>query len=242
MKVQAPRVLCAALATFAVAAGAQSPPPELALRWTVDRTLVTAPRGALTRSLALTLVTLSETGWTAPRMLEAATEAGRLLAPCDIALDRIEVLAYAGGPTPWRDLWTPASREFARFVAPARPAVFFVAGTWHRPAFDAEAFGRPNTATRPELVHTVWVTAAARDLPIVIAHELVHVLSGSGEHSGLPGNLMREDTAPGATALTPAQCADLRDHAVREGLLRAATDAARQAPGAVRTVRGTTSR
>jgi hypothetical protein len=214
MKLQAWAAVLAACC--ASAAAAQTPPLELASRWTVDRTLAGDP-GA--RRLSLALVTLAGTGWTESRMADAAVVAVHLLAPCGIALGRLEVLTYAGGAPAMRDLWTPASRELARAVAPLRPAVFFVAGTWHRPAFDAEAFGRANTATRPELVHTVWVTSAARDLPIVIAHELVHVLSGSGDHSDLPGNLMREDTAPGATALTAAQCERVRSEGEREGLL-----------------------
>jgi hypothetical protein len=205
----------------------------------VDRTLVAGRAGPAPLSLSLTLVTLRETGWTERRMIDAATASADLLAPCGIALSRVAVLTYAGGPAQLRDLWTPASRELARIVAPPRPAVFFVGGTWHRPAFDAEAFGRANTATRPEMTHTVWVTAAARDLAIVVAHELVHVLSGSGEHSDLPGNLMREDTAPGATALTEAQCAAVRDHGVREGLLRAADG---QAAAGTAAGRGTTNR
>jgi hypothetical protein len=214
MKLQA--WAAALLACCASAAAAQAPPLALASRWTVDRTLAGDP-AALRLSLAL--VTVADTGWTPSRMADAAVAAVRLLGPCGIALGRLEVLTYSGGAPAMRDLWTPASRELARAVAPMRPAVFFVAGTWHRPAFEAEAFGRPNTATRPELVHTVWVTAAARDLPIVIAHELVHVLSGSGEHSDLPVNLMREDTAPGATALAAAQCERVRSEGEREGLL-----------------------
>lgn len=214
MKLQAWTAL--ALACCAPVAAAQAPPLELASRWTVDRTLAGDPNA---RRLSLALVTLEGSGWTESRMADAAVAAVRLLEPCGIALGRLEVLGYAGGAAAMRDLWTPASRELARAVAPTRPAVFFVAGTRHRPAFEAEAFGRPNTATRPELVHTVWVTAAARDLPIVIAHELVHVLSGSGEHADLPGNLMREDTAPGATALSAAQCERVRSEGQREGLL-----------------------
>jgi hypothetical protein len=218
MKLQA--CLAVLLAITAGAVAAQAPPLELHSRWTIDRSLVDASARDAPLALALTLVTLRETGWTERRMADAAVNASALLVPCGIALQRIEVLTWAGGPPAMRDLWTPASRELARVVAPARPAVFFVVETRHRPAFEAEAFGRGNTGTRPELVHTVWITAAARDLPNVIAHELVHVLSGSGEHSTLPGNLMREDTAPGATRLTQRQCDSLRTHALREGLLQ----------------------
>lgn len=105
---------------------------------------------------------------------------------------------------------------------PARPAVFFVEGTRHRPAFEAEAFGPGNTTSRAELVNTVWITAEARDVPIVIAHELVHVLSGSGEHSDATDNLMHQETSPDATRLTRAQCERIVANGERAGLLKRA--------------------
>ena len=228
----------AALAALACAAHAQTsddPPFALVDRWTVDRSLVEGAARSGGAALALTVVTLRETGWTPQRMRDAVDGAVRILAQCGITAARIEILTYAGGPPAMRELWTPASRDFARRVAPVRPAVFFVAGTRHRPPYEAEAFGRGNTVTRPELVHTVWITAGARDLPIVVAHELAHVLAGSGEHSDLPRNLMREDTAPGATRLTAAQCARIREHGEREGLLAPRGD---QRP--VEAARGTT--
>jgi hypothetical protein len=105
-------------------------------------------------------------------------------------------------------------------VRPAKPAVFFVRDSWHVPVFDAEAFGSGNTATRPELAFTVWITAHIRDLPVALAHELAHVLMDSGEHSVDPGNLMRDETAPGNTFLTPAQCARMTETGERNGLLQ----------------------
>ena len=61
----------------------------------------------------------------------------------------------------------------------------------------------------------------ARDLPQVLAHELVHVLSDSGAHSEEPDNLMRADTSPRATGLTDAQCERLRTRGEANGLLQA---------------------
>ena len=60
----------------------------------------------------------------------------------------------------------------------------------------------------------------ARALGIVLAHELVHVLMDSGDHSDEAGNLMREDTAPGNTRLDDAQYSWLRATATANGLLR----------------------
>lgn len=119
---------------------------------------------------------------------------------------------------------TLVSRELARTLQPAKPAVYFVTDTRQQPAFDAEAIGRSNSRTRPELADSVWVTRATRDLGIALAHELVHVLSDSGGHVEEPGNLMQEDTAPGNTRLSSAQCAQLREVGARNGLLRAVAE------------------
>ena len=68
--------------------------------------------------------------------------------------------------------------------------------SWTLP-FDAEAIGRANAKNCPEMADTVWITATTRDLPVALAHELVHVLTDSGDHSNALDNLMRDDTAPG---------------------------------------------
>ncbi len=88
------------------------------------------------------------------------------------------------------------------------------------PAFDAEAIGRGNSRTRPELTDSVWVARGARDLGIVVAHELAHVLMDSGVHDNTPENLMAASTTPQNTQLTAAQCARLTATGQRHGLLR----------------------
>ena len=88
------------------------------------------------------------------------------------------------------------------------------------PAFDAEAIGRGNSRSRPELADTVWVARGARDLGIVVAHELAHVLMDSGEHDNTADNLMAESTTPQNTQLTAVQCQRLTASGRRNGLLR----------------------
>ena len=130
------------------------------------------------------------------------------------------VLAY------FEDSWTPetirsAVRKGAQILAQC--GVEIAKAELVRldaPAFEAEAVGRGNSATRPELKDTVWVARGARDLEIVLAHELVHVLMDSGDHSDEARNLMREDTAPGNTRLDDAQYSWLRATATANGLLR----------------------
>lgn len=174
--------------------------------------------------LHLTLAKLEDTGWDDDRILNAAREAGSILKQCGIALESAELVRIRA-PERYRDFFTPVSRELARAVPLPRPVIWFVRDTRQRPAFDAEAIGRGNSRTRPELADTVWVTRGTRDLGNAVAHELAHVLMDSGEHSDEPENLMREETAPSNTALSPLQCARLRDTAAANGLLQAPTRA-----------------
>lgn len=168
--------------------------------------------------MRLTLAIKSGTGWRAEEVLEAAKRAAGILAQCAIrtSIDLYEI----DGPKRYRSLFTPVSRELARRLALPKPTVFFVADTLNRPAFDAEAIGRGNSRTRPEMADTVWIASGARDLPVVIAHELAHVLADSGEHSNEAENLMREETTQDGTRLTSAQCNAIVATASANGLLR----------------------
>ena len=177
-----------------------------------------AAPAAATHRLRLGLVRLEGSGWTRARALGVLREAAPILARCGVALERAELVSLAVAPR-YLDFATPAARELARAWPAPRPAVYFVRDTRSRPAFDAEAIGRGNSRTRPELADTVWITAAARDAGLVLAHELAHVLMDSGEHSDEPGNLMRDETSPQNASLSDAQCARLRDTALGNGLL-----------------------
>ena len=172
-----------------------------------------------THLLHLTAVKLERSGWTDQRVLSVLRSAGRVLARCGVKLERVELINLAVPPG-YVDVGTPVSRALVRDYRVARPAVYFVPDSRNRPAFEAEAFGRGNTRSQPELADTVWITASARDPGIALAHELAHVLMDSGEHSEEPGNLMRDETTPKNTALTPAQCARMRDIATGNGLLK----------------------
>ncbi len=174
-----------------------------------------------THRLHLTLVRLEGTGWTRERAIAVVREAAPILAQCGVALASAELVTLSVPPR-HLDLSTPAAKALARAYPTPRPAIYFVRDTRSRPAFDAEAIGRGNSRTRPELADTVWITAATRDPGVALAHELAHVLMDSGEHSDAPGNLMRDQTSARNTALTPAQCTRLRDTATSNGLLESA--------------------
>jgi Zn-dependent protease with chaperone function len=168
--------------------------------------------------LQLTLVHFANGSWREEEIMAAATQAAGILGQCAITPGRMEVVRV-DAESRFRYFHTPTSRELARKFRFKTPAIFFVDGTRQDPAFDAEAIGRGNSRSRPELQDTVWVVHGARDLELAIAHELAHVLMDSGEHSEEPGNLMRDETASGNTRLTEAQCARLRETGKASGLL-----------------------
>ena len=178
-----------------------------------------------THELRFTGYTFNGTRWSTAAIEEALIASARLLGQCGVAVVNAELRAI-DAPRRFHYYYTPASRELLRAIDAPRPALFFVEDTKNDPAFDAEAIGLANSKPRPELVNTVWVAYGARDLPYAIAHELVHLLSNSGEHSLEAGNLMRTDTAPGNDKLTATQCERLRSRGEANGLLTRATSAA----------------
>ena len=176
------------------------------------------PRTA-SHGLKLALVYFSGSGWSRDAILKAVGEAAEILGQCGIRLVQTELM-LVDAPQQYQYFQTLVSRELTRTLQPSKPTVYFVTDTRQQPAFDAEAIGRSNSRTRPELADSVWMTLATRDPGIALAHELVHVLTDSGEHAKEQGNLMREDTMPENTQLTAAQCARLRGTGTKNGLLR----------------------
>jgi len=181
------------------------------------RKLAPLPNG--THQLKLYAHTFRGTRWKQDEIIGAVLGSARLLAQCGITVTAAE-LRIIDAPPSFQYFHTPTSRELLRHLDTPRPAVFFVEDTRNDPAFDAEAVGHANSARRPELVNTVWVAHGARDLPFALAHELVHVLSDSGDHTDEPGNLMRAETAPENARLNAAQCERMRSRGEANGLLQ----------------------
>lgn len=169
--------------------------------------------------LTLTLVYFTGGDWSRDAIVGAARGAAEILEQCGMLVRQVELMRV-DAPQRYHYLDTPTSRELARTLQLARPTVYFVTDTRQEPAFDAEAIGRGNSESRPELADSVWVTRATRDVGVALAHELVHVLADSGDHVDLPGNLMRGETAPENTRLTGVQCAQMREAGANNGLLR----------------------
>lgn len=168
--------------------------------------------------LVLQLYAFQGARWEPGDIVMGVWDAMRLLGQCSVALAAAE-LRLLEAPARFHVYSTPVSRELLRDMTVARPAIFFVEDTRNQPAYDAESIGQANTATRPELANTVWVAYGARDLPLALAHELVHLLTDSGEHSSDPGNLMYSESSSTNTALSSAQCERLRARGEANGLL-----------------------
>jgi len=182
-----------------------------------------APQPATASELALHLSVANIDHWDTAVVIAALRTAATLLAQCAIRVTGADLLQITV-PDTHRHFDTPRSRELARALALPKPALYFTAGTRQVPAFDAEAIGRGNSRSRPELTDTIWIARGAHDLGQVIAHELAHVLMDSGAHDNTSGNLMAEDTAAQNTQLNPAQCAQMRSTGTRNSLLRPGVD------------------
>lgn len=214
----APALCCAAALLLAASTTVRAAEPARVVEsHALPRQQLPAAPGA-THELRLFLYAFQGARWTPPEMVAAVLDAARLLTQCGVALAGAE-LRLLEAPPRFHFYSTPVARELLQGLRVSKPAIFFVDDTLNQPAYDAEAIGLANAATRPELANTIWVAHGARDLPLALAHELVHVLSDSGEHSEEPRNLMRAATAPENTRLSDAQCRRLRERGAANGLL-----------------------
>jgi hypothetical protein len=183
------------------------------------RALDVAPARPATHALRPVLAYFKDSGWSPEAIVAALTQASGVLAQCGVRVDGAELVTVEA-PRPYHWFETQRSRHVARSLGLSKPTVYFVADTRQQPAVEAEAIGRGNSRTRPELADSVWMTRATRDPGIALAHELAHVLMDDGAHVEEAANLMREETAPGNTRLSATQCTQLRDKASANGLLR----------------------
>ncbi|HSH43726.1 MAG TPA: S8 family serine peptidase, partial [Arenicellales bacterium] len=159
-----------------------------------------------------------DSGWSLDDIREHARTAAGILAGCNIRMPGVAVHELDGPPA-YRYFHDAIARELVRRLALPKPAVYFVRDTLQVEAYDAEAIGRGNSAARPELRDTVWITEPTREPGIALAHELAHLLMDRGDHVDTPGNLMRAETAPSNTTLTQRQCRQIRDRGTENGLL-----------------------
>ena len=191
---------------------------EIARRTVDTRIPGASDGGAASYVLPLTFAVFESTGWRADAIDDHARQAAAILAACGIEIPIVDVLHLDGGDQ-YRYFRDDTASALLSHLDVPRPAVFFLRHTLQDIAFEAEAIGRGNNTGREALTHTVWIIEDARDPGIIIAHELVHLLVDDGRHVDTPGNLMRAETTPDNTHLTPAQCEEIVRKGRDNGLL-----------------------
>lgn len=169
-------------------------------------------------ALDLSVVALAESGWEPPAVRAMLRGAVAILGQCGIALRRVSV-HYLSGPERLRYFTAETAQALVAARAYAKPAAYLVADTRRPVPFDAEAFAPANSAGYPSLADTVWIVWGTPHPGIALAHELVHVLTDDGKHSPHPGNLMRDETAPENTHLSPEQCRRILQSGRERGFL-----------------------
>ena len=179
-------------------------------KWTPEHLHPERAESSYTHAISLDVVVLNEAGWQIPEIHRAVGRAAEVLAQCEVSVARTR-LRIVRGPRRFRYLHDTWSRRLVERLDPARPAVFFVEETLREPAFEAEAFGQGNTRRDPVMRDTIWITRAATNVGVVLAHELVHVLADLGRHETDPDNLMYERTEGSNTRLHDWQCERLRN-------------------------------
>ena len=193
--------------------------PAQSVRVAATESMALPASAGATHDLRISVHMFRGSRWKASEIRTAVAAAAQFLAQCGIALPAVQ-LHELEAPRRFHYFANRISRELLSELPTTKPAVFFVEDNLNRPAFDAEAIGRTNAGSRPELTDTVWVAHGTPDLAIALAHELAHVLGDSGEHSDAPGNLMQAQTGPGNVSLSDAQCSRLRTRGYANGLLK----------------------
>lgn len=181
-----------------------------------------APRSSNGRprlaALDPSLVTMVGSGWEPPAVRATLRSAAAILGQCGIVLRKASV-HYLSGPERLLYFTVETAEALVKARAYPKPAAYLVAETRRPVPFDAEAFAPANSAESPTLSDTVWIVRKTPHPGIALAHELVHVLTNDGEHSTLPGNLMRDETGPENTSLGPEQCRRIVQSGSERGLL-----------------------
>lgn len=164
-----------------------------------------------------TFAYFEDSTWNPDELRRHARRMAAILAQCDIHVPEVDVRVL-DGPDVFHHFHDRIATELVNRLDLPKPTVYFVRDTLQVEAYDAEAIGKSNSATRPALRYTVWLTEGTRDRGVALAHELVHILMDSGQHVDTPDNLMRGDTTPSGTELTPKQCEAIIDQGTENGL------------------------
>ena len=170
------------------------------------------------KALDLAIVALEGAGWQPAAVRAMLDGAARVFQQCGIALRKVSVHRLAA-PERLRYFTADTAQALVETRAYPKPAVYLMADTRRPVAFDAEAFAPANSGAQSQLADTVWIMRGIRHPEVALAHELVHILTNSGEHVSTPGNLMHEETALENTRLTADQCRRILSSGTARGLL-----------------------
>ncbi|HEX6266895.1 MAG TPA: S8 family serine peptidase, partial [Burkholderiales bacterium] len=170
------------------------------------------------KALDLSVVVLEGSGWPPAAVRAMLRGAAALFRQCGIALRKVSLHSLSA-PERLRYFTLDTAQALLAARTYAKPAVYLMADTRRPVPFEAEAFAPANSGAHPQLADTVWIMRGMRHPEVALAHELVHVLTNSGEHSVEPGNLMREETALENTRLTADQCRRIVASGTARGLL-----------------------
>jgi hypothetical protein len=192
-------------------------PDPLAVDHPPSFSRLTVPKNTSTNNhkpIDLDVIVLDQR-WQLDDVSQAVDQANEILSQCGMKIVPPEFYALKGAEY-LRYLETGAAHtllnQFSSQIGSNGIRLVLAKDTKMQVQFDAEAFGRGNTKTRPWLQGSVWVMVGARDLGITIAHELFHVLANDGEHTADPVNLMSSETLGDNTLLTAEQCQRAMQH------------------------------
>ncbi len=169
-------------------------------------------------TLPLDIIVLSDK-WVSSNITHALQEASGIFSQCDINI-AVDQWLSVQAPDYLQDLSTGNAMTLARKVPTDNVTVVFAKDTIMQTPFDAEAFGEGNTANRPWMRNSLWISSVTRDTGIALAHELFHIITNNGNHTDITGNLMRESTEPDNTLLSARQCMDAITYATQAQLLQ----------------------
>ena len=170
---------------------------------------------------ALNLVALSN-DWTTERIVDSLKDVNELFDQCGLAI-KAEELIRVNGAKYISNLSPGSALTLHRYLGDQlhtdATTIYFAADTDMQTKFDAEAFGKANTRTRPWMRNSLWVTSVTPDTGNAIAHELFHILANSGQHSKEANNLMQNRTSPQNIRLSVTQCQEAITNATRNKLI-----------------------
>lgn len=172
-------------------------------------------------NLPINLVALTD-DWTTDKITQSLNQANAVFNQCGLAISAQELIRV-NGSNYISNLSPGSALTLGRYLndqlAGNPTTIYFAADTDMQTKFDAEAFGKGNTGTRPWMRDSLWVTSVTPDSGNAVAHELIHIMSNNGQHSREENNLMQDRTSPDNTRLLPAQCQQAIATASENGLI-----------------------